>query len=386
MIRTYMLLSLTALGLLVGGCGSNSGQSALKQGVAAFKEKNYAVAITQFTRATRRITDSADLYYNLGLAHLCQGEIEPATAAFNAALELAPKHGEALACLGQIAYLQNDLHKATALFEQALAVATSDENKARSHNALGLAESGRERYDLARLHLLQAIKLNRQYAPALYNLASLYLDKFNLREEALDNFEMYLHIADKGERHYEKAMKQAKRLRDNLARTQAEERDSVRRDPAAAATLLQEGAKLQNNKQYPKAIKAFRDALAEDPLTFSAAFDLAMIYKAQGQRAEALEAFKRATEINPNHQGSYSMAAELALQLKRYAEAAKILDRAIARSPYNPATAELMTRIRYTENRLPEARAYGEFYLSLLRTGDKNSAAYEKWVKSLPVR
>lgn len=386
MTRTYLFFSLTALVLLVGGCGSNSGQSAQKQGVDAFNEKNYAVAITHFTRATRRITDSADLYYNLGLAHLYQGEIEPATEAFNTALELAPNHGEAIACLGQIAYLQNDLHKATALFEQALAAATSDTSKARNLNALGLAESGRERYDLARLHLLHAIKLNRQYAPAFYNLASLYLDKFNLREEALDNFELYLHIADKGEKHYEKAMKQAKRLRDNLVRTQAEERDGVQRDPAAAATLLQEGVRLQSIRQYPKAIKAYRDALAEDPLTFSAAFGLAMVFKAQGQRAEAMEAFKRATEISPNHQDSYFEAAELALQLKRYAEAAKILDRAIARSPYNPATTELMARIRYNENRLPEARAYGQFYLSLLHADDKNRAAYEKWVKSLPER
>ena len=154
----------------------------------------------------------------------------------------------------------------------------------------------------------------------------------------------------------------------------------------AAAKLLQEGVRLQIAKQYPKAAKAYRDALAEDPLTFSAAFGLATVYKAQGQKAEAVEAFRHATDISPSHQDSYFQAAELALQLKHSAEAAKILDRAIARSPFNPANAELMARIRYAESRLPEARAYGEFYLSLLPPGDRNRGPYEKWVKSLPAK
>ncbi len=386
MIRKHMLLFLVLSGLLAGGCGSNSGQSDLKQGMAAFSGKNYAAAIPCFNRAAKRITDSADLYYTLGLSHLYLGELDPAQAAFNAALELQPDHGEAIACLGQIAFLQNDLPKATACYGQALVAAASDASRARILTSLALAESGREHHDLARLHLLRAQRLDHLYAPALYNLASLYRDKFNLREEALDNFEMYLRLADKSEKHYEKAVNNVKRLRLNLERTQAEEVESVKRDPAAAAKLMQEGMRQQLAKQHAKAIKAYRDALAEDPLIFNAALGLATVYKSQGQRAEAMEAFKRAAEISPNHQDSYFEAAELALQLKRYAEAAKILDRAIARSPFNPANAELMARIRYSESRLPEARAYGEFYLSLLRPGDKNRAAYEKWVKSLPAK
>ncbi len=386
MIRTHMLLFLLLCGLLAGGCGSNSGLSDLQQGMAAFNGKNYAAAIPCFNRAAKRITDSADLYYTLGLSHLYLGELDPAQAAFGAALELKPEHGEAIACLGQIAYLLNDLPKATACYEQALALAVSDANKSRILTSLALSVAGREHYDLARLHLLRAQKLDRRYAPALYNLASLYRDKFNLREEALDNFEMYLRVADKNERHYEKAINNIKRLRLNLERTQAEELESLKRDPAAAAALMQEGMRLQIAKQYTKSIKAYRDALAEDPLTFNAALGLAMVYKSQGQRAEAMEAFKRATEISPNHQDSYAAAAELALQLKRYAEAAKILDRAIARSPFSLTYAELMVRIRFAESRLPEARAYGEFYLSLLRPGDKSRDAYEKWVKSLPAK
>jgi len=99
-----------------------------------------------------------------------------------------------------------------------------------------------------------------------------------------------------------------------------------------------------------------------------------------------MEAFRRAAQIHPDHQDSYLQAAELAFQLKRYAEAGKLLDRAIARSPFQVASAELMARIRYAETRLPEARAYGEYTLSLMRPDVKGRRAYEQWVRSLPVR
>ena len=387
MSRTHTFLFLAAFLLLVGGCGYQSGQSAVQEGMAAFKENNFPKAIACFTRATKRITDSPDLYYNLGLAHFREGNLEPAQAAFNAALELKRGHGESLACLGQIAFLQNDLPKAQSCLEQALAAVSTDESRARVLTALALTESARERHDIARLRFLQAIKIDRRYAPAYYNLASLYRDRFNLREEALDNFDIFVRLVDKKDAHYEKAVNNAKRLRLNLERTRAEELDGARRDPSVAAKLLQEGVKQHLAKQYPKAIKFYRDALAADPFTFSAAFGMALIYKAQGQKAEAVEAFKRAAEISPAHQDSYFQAAELALQLKRAAEAAKILDRAIARCPFNPANADLMARIRFEENRRAEARAYGEFYLSLLSPEEKKRAAlYEKWVKGLPVK
>jgi len=389
MIRTRIFLLLALLLSVTCGCGSHSSQRAVKDGMAAFKEHKYSEAIASFTRASKRITNSPELYYNLGLAHLEEGNMEPAKAAFTAALELRPGYGDALACLGKIAYDQNnpsDLPKAQAYLEQALSAATTSESKARILTSLALTESARGRHDIARLDLLNALRLNRLYAPAYYNLASLYRDKFNLREEALDNFEIFVRLVDKSETHYGSAVNNIKRLRTNLERTRAEELDGVRRDPAAAARLLQEGMHLQVSKQYAKAIKSYRDALAADPLTFSAAFGLAMAYKTQGQREEAIEAFRRATDISPNHQDSYFQAAELAFQLKHYAEAEKILARAIARSPSNPANAELMARIRYAETRLPEARAYGEYYLSLLPPGDKNRAPYEKWVKSLPTK
>lgn len=388
MSHNTVFLLLGACGLLACGCGSDSsGQNALRKGMAAFNEKNYSAAITYLTRATQRIADSADLYYHLGCAHLEKGDLEPAAAAFNAALELNPRHGEALGGLGQVAYHKKDLAKAAATFRRALAAdLSSDVAKASVLNALALTEQGLQHPDLARLYWIEAQLACPRYAPALYNLASLYRDAYNLREEALDQFELYVRITDKNDPYLEKGQHNIKRLRDNVERSRSEEMDALRRDPDAAAKLLHEGILAQSTKQLNKALKCYRDSLAADPLAFNAAFGMGMVYKKLGQRAEAIQAFKQASAINPVHQDCYQLAAELALQLKHYDDAEKILDRAIARSPKNAANADLMVRIRYAETRYAEARAYGEFYLSLWKGSAKDKTAFEKWVKALPAQ
>ena len=384
MIRK-LLLPVGVLLALTGGCG-RSGLGDAQDGAKAFREANYTRAVASYLRATQRMTDSPELYYNLGRAHVELGNLESAKEAFSAALELRPEDSDALTQLAQLAWQQNDPLQAQGLLARALQGAAQPEARARILNVLALTEWSRERYDLARLHLVHALRLHNTYAPAYYNLASLYRDKFNLREEALDNFEMFVRLVGKRDPYRDKAANNIKRLRLNLERTRAEEQERVRRDPAAAARHLQEGMRQQLGRQYPRAIKAYRDALAADPMTFAAAYGLALSHKAQGQRAEAAEAFRLAAEISPSHQESSCEAADLLLQLRRPAEAAQALDRAIARSPYNPATADLMARIRYAERRPAEARAYGEFFLALLSTEDPRRAEYEKWVLSLPVR
>ncbi|HHU13634.1 MAG: tetratricopeptide repeat protein [Kiritimatiellae bacterium] len=385
MIRIQITCLCAVCVLLASGCGSDSGQSALRRGMAAFGEKNYPEAITHLTLASQRITDSPDLYYHLGCAHLLKGELDPAAAAFKAAFDLDPKHGETLAGLGQLAYYTKELPKAQIFFRQALeAETTSDESRASILTGLALTEAALRRNDQARLCLLRAQQTDRRYAPAFYNLGALYLNVYSLREEALDQFELFVRLTDASDPYQEKARNQITRLRAALNRAKAEELDRVRRDPDLAARRLHEGIDAQCARQFTKAIRCYREALNADPLAFNAAFGLGKLYRDQKQPAEALEAFKRAAAINPVHQDSLLQAAVLAVQLRRYDEAERILDLAIARSPFTPESADLMARIRHAQGRYAEARAYGQFYLSLLRPDAEGRDAYEKWVNALP--
>jgi len=359
--------------------------SAAKKGMEAFKEGRYEKAIAQFTAATERITHSPELYYHLGLAHVEQGNMNLAQDAFQAALELKPEKDEAniLGGLGLAAYHKGDYTNALVTLTRALAAAPDNNTRARVLTMMGMVEASRQNYSLARLNYLRARKADRSYAPAYYNVAVLYQEQFSLLEEALDEFKLFLGVTDKKNKNREKAENHIKRLNIILERRKAE-RESIRRRPAQAAGFLQEGVNAAAAKQYPKAVKAYKDALTADPFTFNAALGLGTVYRQQGLRAEALDAFKKASDIKPEHQDSYHQAADLALQLRQPAEAVKLLNRAIARSPFNPESARLMAQAAYAEVRISEARAYGEFYLSLVAADDPNRAAFERWVMSLP--
>ena len=378
----YLVFYLMVLG--VCGCGSRSGLSSAKSGMEAFKEGRYEKAVEHFTYATSRISNSPELYYNLGVAHMELGNFAQAQAAFAEALKLNPEYSDALACTGQIQLQQDTLLPASEALEKALACAPTANVKARVLTAMGLVEARRKRYDLSRLYYLRAIKENRKHEPAYYNLATLYRDDYKLYEEALDNFELFVRITDAKNRYCEKAMSNIKRLKTNLERTRSNEPDVMRRDSPKAAKLLQEGVTAYSMKQLSKSIKCYKDALDADPVTFSAAYGLGKVYQQQRLFPEARGAFKRASEINPNNQDCYSQAADLSIQMRQYGEALKTLDKAIARSPFNPVSAKLMAKLRYAEGSYPEARLYGEFYLSLVSAKEPGRAEYEKWVKMLP--
>jgi len=376
-------LVMAIISSLVCGCGSDSGESALKKGLSEFDKKNYSAAIEKLDIAAKEITDSAPLYYTLGLSYLHLGDMDKALSAFNKTLDIDSSHYESIICLGQIAYYKNELVTSQECFKAALKLVSDAHKKAVLYTSMALVESGLKKDGLARLYLIQALSCDRSYAPALYNLGSLYKDKFGYKQEAFDCFKEYAQLAGKDETHYEKAEKNMDRLSQNIERTNSTRLAGLKRDTVSASEHLGKGVVFQSQKKYQDAIKSYDAALKADPLAFSAAYGKAMAYQKLNNTREAFAAFKVAIDINPDHQDSYIRAIGLAMQLKRYSDATALLDRAIARNSRYSSYFDFMARVLYEQNRYAEARKYGEFYLSLLKPGDKDRAAYEKWVKTL---
>lgn len=373
-----------ALALLLTGCGERSGHADIKAGISAYREGRYEKAAAAFLRATEHVTGSPELYCNMGLAYLKLGDVARAQRAFSSALEIAPGQGEALVCLGQIAYLKNALEDAALWVEKGIPRLGTPADRAAAYTTLGQIETARRRYDFARVAFLRAIRADRKYAPAYYDLATLYRDTYQFREEALDNFELYTHLADLKEPHREKALNSISRLKANIDRTrQALNRDDTRRDSSAAAALIGDALSAQLEKRHSRALRLYKSALAADPLAFNAAYGMAITCVKLNDKRGAVEAFKRALEINPNHQDCYLQAADLLLKLRQYSEATDLLDRAIARSPFNPESFELYARIRSAERHAPEAKLAGLFSLELAPPATPARADFKKWVESI---
>lgn len=77
------------------------------------------------------------------------------------------------------------------------------------------------------------------------------------------------------------------------------------------ATYLARGKALVAKKDYRRALLEFRNAAQAQPRDAEPLYQTGLAYREQGMLVEAVEAFRRAAELNPNHAGAQLKLAEL---------------------------------------------------------------------------
>lgn len=385
-ITTFLLPLAGGLLLLVApGCGRRAVEDLLDEGAERLRARDCKAAAHAFRQASRRIADSAPLYYNLGVACFGMGDLAGAEQAFTAALDLAPDDAPALEHLAHVHLQRQSWQEARTLFERALARA-APADRPRLLNGLALAERGLGRDDIACLRLLQARRADFRHPPTLYNLGSLYRDKYQLLEEAIDLFELYLRVAPADDPHVDKARDAIRRLKTMVASRVAGDAARVpRRDIAAAARACREAETHLAARQWARAEAAYARALAADPLHYEAAIGLGRARSASGQWREAVKAYQRAAEIAPDKVEPLHMQAREAYLGGDLALAAQLLTtQVIPRWPdYAPAF-QLMALVRHGQKLPAEARLYGEHYLELTPGQSPQREAFARWLETLP--
>jgi len=372
MLLTYLLMT--------SGCSGWLSKRALQNGTNAMKHGDFATAVKQFERASHTITDSPDLYFDLGRSYqqLTPPNLDLAIKNYKAALNLKPTDTDCMICIGEIYLQRQQWDEATAIYEQAGGQAPD----ARVLTALAQAAKGAGHTDAARIYLIRALIANHSCAPALYDLGCLYRDVYMIPAEAIEQFELYLRTADSTDPRVPKAHEKVSALKQVVGR-QALLPAGTKRDPGAAVKLVAEGDKQRTAKQLPKAEKAYRDALAADPLSQDAAFNLALICKDKKNLPEALKLLLRAASMEPLRQATLVEAAQTAIAVKDYPTASRMLDRLIATSPtFAPAYAS-MAVVRLAQGQKSAARVYAEQFVRLAPPGPDRDH-YEKWAATLP--
>src|SRR5512145_2616180 len=74
-----------------------------------------------------------------------------------------------------------------------------------------------------------------------------------------------------------------------------------------AAELVREGVKAHDRHDYDEAIRLYRRALSENPISVKAYYELALALHAKGELVAALENTIRSIALNPNQEESYVM-------------------------------------------------------------------------------
>jgi tetratricopeptide (TPR) repeat protein len=97
-------------------------------------------------------------------------------------------------------------------------------------------------------------------------------------------------------------------------------------------TQVEQAEKAIEKNDYPTAEKSLQEATSKDPRNFRAWYDLGFLYNATNRPSEAIEAYRKSVEANPQVFES-NLNLGLLLERKRDPEAAKYLAAAITLKP-----------------------------------------------------
>lgn len=134
--------------------------------------------------------ESAEQWFQRGLAFERSGSLKEAIQAYETAVQLDPKSAGAWVNLGTICFHQRQFTRAEAHYQKAL---EADATYALAHFNIGNLFDERGDYERALQHYRHAIELYPQYADAHYNLALLYQGGGQVME-AVRHWKLFLRL------------------------------------------------------------------------------------------------------------------------------------------------------------------------------------------------
>ncbi len=383
-MRLLMLLPWLALALLAG-CSPETPEHLSVRAEEAYASGQWAKAIVAYERLLEVAGENPVTYRNLALAAYRAQDSEYAKAMVAKALALKPSEAEAERCRelqGMVLEEEKDLAGAARAY-RALTAAKDAGIRVRARSRLARLYADQGRPDGAFALLLASVNERPTDATTLYNLGKLCLrEPINLRRAALDYLRQAERLLPKGSRPLKDARNYVARLEANLARLRQVPPASG--DAAASAAALRQARDAKARKRWKSAEEFAERAAKADPASFEAALEWGRTCAQNGHREAALRAYDAALVLRQDSVPARAEAAQLAYDAKAYDAAAGYLRPALVVEPRNPALADLMARILYSQRRHADARVWGDYYLGLASPGPKAAAAYRKWVDSLP--
>lgn len=319
-----------------------------------------AESITQLKEAVRLLPESAEAHNALGEAYNAFGEPSAARPEFARAVELDPKHAQAQANLGDVLAQQNEPDAAIPHLDAAIRLFGAKSDAAYPHYVRGKIFLDRQDAAKAAAEFDRATELRPDLAEAwsdLGNARKLLADDAGAlaafrravalnTEDAVARYRLGAALLDSGSPH--QAVEQLEA--------------AVRLDPRdqSALNALQRALRQDGQLQRAETVKAALAALIRDrddrDQKMVAALELnnrgAELEKAGDIRA-ALEKYRAALEILPDHVGIRTNLAVALLKLGEWEDGVNQMREALRRDPDN---AELRKAF---ESAVAQAKAHG---------------------------
>jgi tetratricopeptide (TPR) repeat protein len=351
--KKIALVSTTVVVALVmfAGCGEKSGEKEYGKAIAAWEDGDLARARALFDTAIRKTSAnekksatlnqlglvlwelgeteaSAEAFskaanltenltgssLNMGIALFHAGRIDEAELALNNVVGENPKNETALALLGLIELQKRNWAGATKELSKS---ANINPRSPAAQNALALAELHQSKNSEGAItRLKQILAAYPDYAPAAYNLGSIYDQWLKNNSMAVSWYKEYLETAGQNGSHVQAANNAIARL-GGTPSTATTNRSAPKANPAEAARYMTEGSKLHGAQKYNEAIEAYRKALMAEPKHKTAYYNMSLAFYAQGNFSDAASACNNALNLDPSFSDArYMLSLSYAKQKK----------------------------------------------------------------------
>jgi tetratricopeptide (TPR) repeat protein len=272
-------------------------------------------ALQAYQEALRLDDRHGDAPNNIATILHQQGRLDEAIPWYQKAIERYPRHGEIYQNLADAYSQRGDLDRAVAMYQQALKLDPEDGS---AWNNCGQTLYQAQRWAEAEAAFLRAAQLLPQQAEPHNNLGNLYSRQGNFAL-AIDHYQQALDRRPAAEAQV--------RLNLGLALVEAGQRDLaaqtfaavLQRDPGQNRARAEWAELLAEVGQHAEAARLFAEAVAREPQYARGWFGLARSLEAQQRGAEAAEAYRRFLELwkTPDNRASLAHQRLRALEQGR---------------------------------------------------------------------
>ena len=333
-------LSAFSLAVFIAGCNGGDSSAQLAESRAAYARRDLRTAEKQAVKAVKCNPRNVDALVQLARVDIDLGRIPDARKTIAKALELEPDASDVVLTAAEAAYHGRDYAFAMLQYRRlAEDAAQTPEVRSQAYAGIGVVQMSVQEFDIARIALFRAIRLNRRNPAAWYHLGLLYRDGFDRYYEASrEAFNFYVRLEQTADIHMQKVQRSyIPDLNETINRKAASRPGVADRNSEKAAALIAEAEGLQKKGQLTKARKKYEDALAADPLSHKAALGLAVIIpkveKTPAGAKKQLDAYRTACALQPTSTSTLMTTANLAFRLGFHAVAQDYYSRALATDP-----------------------------------------------------
>jgi tetratricopeptide (TPR) repeat protein len=312
-------------------------------GALLWEMGNTKDAVEAFTESCRLDAGQYDALCNLAVALSAQNDFSAAEQAFREASLLQPDDSRPLAFTGVIYAKNQQWDDALRNLKHALARTPDDP---RLQTALAIAELHTAGTDAALKRLEAVIKQHPDYAPALFNTASIHRYWLKNPAEAQRGFEHYLSKVAADDAFAAQARAELQAITNSTGGEKLVFTSSRTPNRVNADKNFQKALAYHKKNDLDSAVRWYIKAVEEDDTYEQAFYNLGLAYYAVNRLELAADAFARAVQINPAFTGARYNSALAEYRLGRSDRARRELEIVLSQQPgYQPAV-DLMNRIR----------------------------------------